>query len=29
MADVNQAWDLPHALAMMPCLWPYGLAWLE
>ncbi len=29
MADVNQAWDLPHALVMMPRLWPYGLAWLE
>ncbi len=29
MADVNQAWDLPHALAMLPLLEPYGLAWLE
>ena len=29
MADVNQAWDLAHALAMLPRLAPYGLAWLE
>ncbi len=29
MADVNQAWDLPHALAMLPRLAPFGLAWLE
>ena len=29
MADVNQAWDLPHALAMLPQLGAYGLAWLE
>jgi len=29
MADVNQAWDLPHALAMLPQLGPYSLAWLE
>jgi len=29
MADVNQAWDLPHALAMQPQLGAYGLAWLE
>ena len=29
MADVNQAWDLHHALAMLPLLEPYGLAWLE
>ena len=29
MADVNQAWDLSHALAMLPRLAPYGLAWLE
>ena len=29
MADVNQAWDLPHALAMLPQLGAYGLGWLE
>lgn len=29
MADVNQAWDLPHALAMLPRLAAFGLAWLE
>ncbi len=29
MADVNQAWDLPHALAMLPQLGVYGLGWLE
>ena len=29
MADVNQAWDLPHALAMLPQLVAYSLAWLE
>ena len=29
MADVNQAWDLPHALTMLPQLGAYGLAWLE
>lgn len=29
MADVNQAWDLPHALAMLPRLAPFCLAWLE
>ena len=29
MADVNQAWDLTHALAMLPQLAPFGLAWLE
>ena len=29
MADVNQAWDLPHALAMLPRLAPFGLSWLE
>jgi L-alanine-DL-glutamate epimerase-like enolase superfamily enzyme len=29
MADVNQAWDLPHALAMLPQFGAYGLAWLE
>jgi L-alanine-DL-glutamate epimerase-like enolase superfamily enzyme len=29
MADVNQAWDLPEASAMLPRLEPLGLAWLE
>jgi hypothetical protein len=29
MADVNQAWDLPHALAMLSQLDGHGLAWLE
>jgi len=29
MADVNQAWDLPQASAMLPRLEPLGLAWLE
>ena len=29
MADVNQAWDLPHALAMLPQLGAYRLGWLE
>lgn len=29
MADVNQAWDLPKASAMLPRLEPLGLAWLE
>jgi L-alanine-DL-glutamate epimerase-like enolase superfamily enzyme len=27
MADVNQAWDLPKASAMLPRLEPLGLAW--
>jgi D-galactarolactone cycloisomerase len=29
MADANQAWDLPTALAMVPHLEPYHLQWLE
>jgi hypothetical protein len=29
MADVNQAWDLSHALTMLPRLAPHRLAWLE
>ena len=29
MADVNQAWDLPHALSMLTQLGAYGLGWLE
>ena len=29
MADVNQAWDLPQASAMVPRLEPLSLAWLE
>ena len=29
MADVNQGWQVEHALPMLARLAPYGLAWLE
>lgn len=29
MADANQAWDVPAALALLPGLAPFGLTWLE